>query len=112
MNELRNRDWETLQQLWWVCVKERNRLDTAKYEFKRNGGGQGRLEMEERDTTVQETMKAILDTLAERKAAYEEAHELARNDPSIDLNRGEHQFQQASYDPEVSFPSSLSWECG
>ena len=101
MNELRNRDWETLQQLWWVCVKERNRLATAKHEHRRVNAGYGEAENSERDEQVQKTMKAILDTLAERNTAYEEAYRLAKSDPTIDLKRPEHQYQEASYDAEV-----------
>lgn len=101
MNELRNRDWETLQQLWWVCVKERNRLATAKFEHKRLGAGYGEVEMKTRDETIQETMKAILDALSERNKAYEAAYKLAKADPTIDLTRTEHQFQEPSYDAEV-----------
>ncbi|KAF1976351.1 MRP-L47-domain-containing protein [Bimuria novae-zelandiae CBS 107.79] len=100
VNELRNRDWETLQQLWWVCVKERNRLATAQYEHQRQKAGYGQTEMQNRDETVQETMKAILDILAERNKAYREAYKLAQHDPTIDLRRTEKQFQQPSYDAE------------
>ncbi|KAF2437752.1 MRP-L47-domain-containing protein [Karstenula rhodostoma CBS 690.94] len=100
VNELRNRDWETLQQLWWVCVRERNRLATAHFEHRRQGAGHGKTEMEERDETIQETMKAILDTLAERNTAYEEAYKLAKHDPTIDLGRPGHQYQESSYDAE------------
>lgn len=57
--------------------------------------------MTERDETVQKTMKAILDTLAERNKAYEEAYKLAKSDPTIDLARTEHQYQEPSYDAEV-----------
>lgn len=107
VNELRNRDWETLQQLWWVCVKERNRLATAKYEHKRQGAGYGQTEMQKRDEAIQETMKAILDTLAERNKAYEEAYKLAQRDPTIDLRRTEHQYQEPSYDSEVCLFSTM-----
>ena len=87
VGELRSRDWDSLHQLWWVCVKERNRLATEKIERKRLDAGYGDYENNNRDRTVQETMKAILDTLAERQLAYQEALELAKRDPSIDLNR-------------------------
>lgn len=84
-----------------MCVKERNRLATAKYEHRRLGAGYGQTEMSDRDETIQETMKAILDTLAERNTAYQEAYRLAKSDPTIDLQRTEHQYQEPSYDPEV-----------
>jgi hypothetical protein len=87
VGELRNRDFSTLHQLWWVCAKERNRLATEKIERHRLEAGYGDRETEKRDQTIQETMKAILDTLAERHQAYEEAYELAKNDPDIDLSR-------------------------
>jgi large subunit ribosomal protein L47 len=104
---LRQRDWDTLQQLWWVCVKERNRLATEKLERRRLGAGFGDEESDERDKTVQNTMKAITDTLVERNNAYREAHKLAAHDPDIDLTRPEQQYQPpAPYEPEVSNPFS------
>ncbi|CAO2652950.1 Nn.00g023610.m01.CDS01 [Neocucurbitaria sp. VM-36] len=100
VGELRSRDWDSLHQLWWVCVKERNRLATEKIERKRLEAGYGDLESNNRDKTVQETMKAILDTLAERQLAYQEALELAKRDPSIDLSRTDGpQYTQEPYDP-------------
>ena len=33
--ELRNKTFEELHQLWYLCVKERNRLATEKAELKR-----------------------------------------------------------------------------
>jgi large subunit ribosomal protein L47 len=98
VGELRSRDWDTLHQLWWVCVKDRNRLATEKLERKRLGAGYGDEENKERDETVQKTMKAIIDTLAERQQAYQEAYELARRDPSIDLTRTDGpQYTQLPY---------------
>jgi large subunit ribosomal protein L47 len=84
---LRSRDWESLHQLWWVCVKERNRLATDRLERQRLDAGYGEYENRQRDKTVQETMKAILDTLAERHQAYQEAYMLAQRDTDIDLSR-------------------------
>lgn len=85
-----------------MCVKERNRLATEKLERKRQRAPKGDEENELRDTTVQETMKAIIDTLVERNNAYMEAYELAKTDPSIDLTRTGHQYQQPSpYEVEV-----------
>lgn len=100
VGELRSRDWDTLHQLWWVCVKERNRLATEKIERQRLNAGYGDYENQERDKTVQETMKAILDTLAERHQAYQEAFALAQHDPDIDLSRTDGpQYTQPPYDP-------------
>jgi len=98
VGELRNQDWDALHQLWWVCVKERNRLATEKIERARLDAGYGDQESKDRDTVVQETMKAILDTLSERHQAYMEAVELAKQDPSIDLSRTDGpQFVEPAY---------------
>jgi large subunit ribosomal protein L47 len=104
VGELRSRDWDSLHQLWWVCVKERNRLATEKLERKRLEAGYGDYENQERDKTVQETMKAILDTLAERHQAYQEAYVLAQHDPDIDLSRTDGpQFTQPTYVRSISY---------
>lgn len=100
VGELRSRNWDTLHQLWWVCVKERNRLATERWERRRLRAGYGDYETKERDETVQKTMKAILDTLAERATAYDEAYALAQQDPSIDLDRTDGpQYTEPLYDP-------------
>ncbi|KAH7064175.1 54S ribosomal protein L4, mitochondrial [Paraphoma chrysanthemicola] len=87
IGELRSRDWDALHQLWWICVKERNRLATEKIERNRLEAGYGDFENKNRDEVVQKTMKAILDTLSERHQAYTEAYELAKGDPTVDLSR-------------------------
>ncbi|KAF9693930.1 hypothetical protein EKO04_007749 [Ascochyta lentis] len=100
MGELRSKDWDSLHQLWWVCVKERNRLATEKLERARLKALYGDFEGKARDEVVQKTMKAIIDTLAERTQAYQEALALASNDPSIDLSRTDGpQYTQLPYDP-------------
>ncbi|KAF2996702.1 54S ribosomal protein L4 mitochondrial [Curvularia kusanoi] len=100
VGELRSKDWDSLHQLWWICVKERNRLATEKLERARLKALYGDHESDARDKAVQKTMKAILDTLAERSQAYEEAYALASVDPTIDLNRTDGpQYEQLPYDP-------------
>ncbi|KAF1913234.1 mitochondrial 39-S ribosomal protein L47 (MRP-L47)-domain-containing protein [Ampelomyces quisqualis] len=99
--ELRNRTFDTLHQLWWICAKERNRLATDKIERQRLEAGYGDVEGKERDETIQKTMKAILDTLAERQLAWKEAQELAKHDPNIDLKRTDGpQFLEPAYEDE------------
>lgn len=98
MGELRSKDWDSLHQLWWVCVKERNRLATEKLERTRLNAVYGDAEAKSRDEIVQKTMKAIIDTLAERTQAYQEALALASQDPSIDLSKTDGpQYAQLPY---------------
>lgn len=98
VGELRSKDWDSLHQLWWICVKERNRLATEKLERSRVRALWGDHESKDRDQAVQKTMKAILDTLAERTQAYEEAVALASQDPTIDLSRTSGpQYEQLPY---------------
>ena len=42
--ELRHKSWEDIQKLWWVCVKERNIMDTQKLERERLKPGYGAFE--------------------------------------------------------------------
>jgi large subunit ribosomal protein L47 len=100
--ELRKRTWQDLHNLWWVCVKERNRLATEKIVRDRKKTDYGHAEARERDETIQETMTAILDTLLERQKAYDEAYKLAKKDPRIDLKvtDGPQLLQEGPYDAE------------
>lgn len=52
VQELREKSWDDLHKLWWVCVKERNRIATSNLERERLKAGYGEYEASERDRVV------------------------------------------------------------
>lgn len=85
-SELRLKSFEDLHKLWYVCVRERNRIATYRAEHKRLEAGYGARESEARDRTVRLTMKAIKHVLTERVYAWQEARQVAMEDPEVDLS--------------------------
>ncbi|KAG6229080.1 hypothetical protein E4U34_003364 [Claviceps purpurea] len=85
VEELRRKSWEDLHSLWWVCCKQRNLLATAQTELARAQFGFGHSEFEKRDREVQSTMRAIKHALTERYYTWQDAVEVAKSDPEIDL---------------------------
>lgn len=97
VEELRRKSWEDLHKLWWVCVKERNRIATARVARKSFELGFGDMEADERDLVVRRTMRGIKHTLTERFYAWEDAFELAKTDPEVDLSGAGPAFQPSAY---------------
>ncbi|KAI9671029.1 MAG: 54S ribosomal protein L4 mitochondrial [Alyxoria varia] len=85
MDELRRKNWDDLHSLWWNCVEERNRIATSSAERDRLQAGFGLKEAQERASTVRKTQQAIKQTLRERWYAWRDAVDLAKNEPSINL---------------------------
>ncbi|KAF7845715.1 hypothetical protein BT93_L1006 [Corymbia citriodora subsp. variegata] len=52
INQLRSKDWDDLHRLWWVCLKEMNRLHTYKAERSRVKDLYGEYESEGRRDEV------------------------------------------------------------
>ncbi|RAO70122.1 uncharacterized protein BHQ10_006134 [Talaromyces amestolkiae] len=76
VQELRGKSWEDLHCLWWVCVKERNRISTSNIERDRLKAGFGEAELIDRERVVRSTQKAIKHVLRERWYAWEDARQI------------------------------------
>ncbi|PIA92510.1 54S ribosomal protein L4, mitochondrial [Cercospora beticola] len=93
MRELRHKDWDDLHRLWWVCIKEKNRLLTYKLERERVKNLFGQYESDQREDEIKKTMKRIKQVLTERWYTWENARQDAMQDEEInmyaDLDAGE-----------------------
>jgi len=110
VEELRKKSWEDLHALWWKCCRERNMIATSQLELERTELGFGRRELENRDEEVRKTMGAIRHALTERYYTWEDAQQVARSDPEIDMNAGEEgqAYNPSAYDED--FEDAESWE--
>ncbi|KAI9833548.1 MAG: 54S ribosomal protein L4 mitochondrial [Phylliscum demangeonii] len=100
VDELRRKSWEELHCLYWVCVKERNRLATQAFERTRLKAGYGDHEAKTRDMAVRWSQRAIKHVLTERFYAWDEARKLARTDPTIDLSQEGDMYQAQDWEDE------------
>ncbi|KAK0718218.1 mitochondrial 39-S ribosomal protein L47 (MRP-L47)-domain-containing protein, partial [Lasiosphaeria miniovina] len=85
VEELRHKSWDDLHRLWWVCVKERNRIATATWERNKSKLGFGDAESKTRDSQVRLTMRGIRHVLTERQYVWEDAVKLAETDLEVNL---------------------------
>ncbi|KAL4871807.1 54S ribosomal protein L4, mitochondrial [Aspergillus spectabilis] len=76
IQELREKSWEDLHSLWWVCLKERNRIATSNLERQRLKAGYGDWEAEQRMRAIRITQNGIKHVLRERWYAWEDAGKL------------------------------------
>ncbi|KAK1252692.1 hypothetical protein MKX08_003879 [Trichoderma sp. CBMAI-0020] len=96
VEELRRKSWEDLHALWWKCCKERNMLATAREELLRGKLGFGEREIDSRNEEVTKTMRAIKHALTERFYTWQDAVNVAKSDPEINLSGGEGQVYNPS----------------
>ncbi|PLB33451.1 mitochondrial 54S ribosomal protein uL29m [Aspergillus candidus] len=79
IQELREKSWEDLHSLWWVCVRECNRIATSNLERERLKAGYGEWEAGERKRVINVTQNGIQHVLRERWYAWEDAQKLYKN---------------------------------
>ncbi|KAI9761093.1 MAG: Rab GDP dissociation inhibitor beta [Chaenotheca gracillima] len=101
VEELRQKSWEDLHSLWWVCVKERNRLATENFERQRLKAGYGDFEAEERDMAVRKTQRSIKHALTERFYAWEEARKIAKNDVEVDISGSGPAYTPRTFEEDI-----------
>ncbi|CZT03771.1 hypothetical protein WAI453_009038 [Rhynchosporium graminicola] len=109
-SDLREKSWEDLHSLWWVCAKERNCIATEAYERKRLEAGYGDVESRARDRIVRWTQRAIKQVLTERYYSWQLAEQLAKTDPEIDLSGNGPLYNPKLFEEEYEAEESFEEE--
>ncbi|KAI5783879.1 mitochondrial 39-S ribosomal protein L47 (MRP-L47)-domain-containing protein [Peziza echinospora] len=107
VEELRRKNWDDLHKLWWLCVKERNIMKTQYLERQRLEPGFGEFEAGNREKEIKRTMRAIKHTLTERYYAWQEAVELAKVDPEVDLTGNGPPYTPRNEESPIAPPEDL-----
>lgn len=104
LQELRSKSWEDLHRLWWLCMKDTNRVMTNEAERMRLDAGYGEYEAQQRlkevwlgdmarssrmdanaGAQIRQTQKNIKICLTQRWYSWEEARVAAMEDEEVDL---------------------------
>jgi large subunit ribosomal protein L47 len=104
--ELRTKSFETLHKLWWICVRERNRIATEGYTRNLLDAGHGEWEAGERKKQVMATQKHIKFALTERFYAWEDAKALALMDENIKVSDHNRKFEYMTPEEEEEVDDS------
>ena len=79
VSQLRTKSFTDLHGLWWLCLKEVNKLNSQQIEANRFNVRFPR-EFEDRLTHVKKTMSRIKQVLGERKLSFEKATEIMKRE--------------------------------
>ncbi|KAF2763004.1 MRP-L47-domain-containing protein [Pseudovirgaria hyperparasitica] len=82
-DQLRIKSFDDMHKIWWMCVKDLNRMATEEGERLRLNLQFGDKEMRERQIHVRRTMSNIKQVLRERHYSWLEAKELVRQNPAL-----------------------------
>jgi len=97
--------------LWWSCVKERNIIETQAAERERLKPGYGDFEAKERKRAVRWTQRGIKHVLTERYYSWQEAKQLAKDDPEIEFSEKGAIYTPGSALEEVNLEVCLFASC-
>ncbi|KAH3661639.1 hypothetical protein OGAPHI_006489 [Ogataea philodendri] len=75
VQELRRKSWEDLHNLWYVCLKERNKLEREIYIFRQQSDNPASQEFLNLNDSMHTTMWRIKQVITERERALENAKE-------------------------------------